>query len=138
MQLTIMIPTLDHPRCNRFITEMEIQMLESSHKICKLIKRVFIQLVDEENRTRILSNIIDDFEEMLINIPREERGARSVLVREFLKGFLDRSGLPYVCCFVSKTLLTTMNCCVFLDISVASPKMWFDFITGPEMDIFVE
>ncbi len=37
-----------------------------------------------------------------------------------------------------KTLLTIMNCCVFLDISVARPKMWFDFITGPEMDIFVD
>ncbi|PMD41118.1 cation transporter [Hyaloscypha variabilis F] len=69
---------------------MEIQMLESSHEICKLIMRVFIQLVDEENRTRILSNIIDDFEEMLINIPREERGASHLKIPPQLRRYLPR------------------------------------------------
>jgi len=71
---------------------------------------------DEIMRERILSNVADDFEEMLETL--REGGAKSVRVKKFLKASLERYGLPYVCCFVGTALVTSTNCPQFLAISV--------------------
>ena len=92
---------------------------------------------DETKREQTLSNVADDFEEIL-DTPREDKGTKSVRAKEYLKGFLKRYGLPYVCCFVATALITSTNCSKFLCFSVSSPRMWLDFITGPEVDIFIE
>lgn len=146
----IMTPALDHPRCIRFVTQAELEMLEVSREICKVVMRVFIRFVDEEypegteaidqwesvmivlqlynsadfvhpdsvkmateaywamcttafpvedERGRILGNIVDDFVEIL-DILRAEPVVRSARVRDYLKEFFDQYGLPclLLCC----------------------------------------
>lgn len=188
INLAILTPALDHPLCIRFTTQVELEILETSREICKVVMRVFIRLVDEEPpegteaieqweliitvlrqsrdanfvhpnsvkmiteaywgictmaspdenaRRRILSNIVDDFGDMLV-IQRAEPAVSSARIKDCLKEFSEQYGLPYVCCFVAQAFLTSMNCSIFLTISIASPQLWLEFLTGPEVDVFVE
>jgi len=139
MRLAILTPALDHPRCIRFVTQAELEMLEVSREICKVVMRVFIRFVDEEHpegteeidqwetimtvlrlykdadfvhpdsvkmvteaywaictmafaveneRGRTLSNVMDDFGEIL-DILRAEPVVRSARVKDCLKEFFD-------------------------------------------------
>lgn len=44
----IQTPKLDHPKCIRFATQAELELLDKSRGICKAVIKVFIRLVDEE------------------------------------------------------------------------------------------
>jgi hypothetical protein len=188
IKLAILTAALDHPQCIRFVTQTELEILETSREICKVVMRTFIRLVDEEPlegteafeqwelimtvfrqsrdadfvhpdsiriitevcggicklvcpddnaRGQVLSKVVDDFGEIL-DILRGEPTARSARVRGYLKEFFERYGLPFVCCFVAQALIASTNCSIFLTISVASPQLWLEFLTGPEVDVFVE
>jgi hypothetical protein len=183
----ILTPSLDHPRCIRFVTQAELETLEASREICKVVMRVFIRFFDEEHpegtgaidewesimtvlrlyndsdfvhpnsvkmvteaywamctmafpveneRGRILHKVMDDFVDIL-DILKAEPVVRSAQVKNYLKEFFDQYGLPYVCCFVAQAFLASMNCSIFLTISIASPQLWLDFLTGPEVNVFV-
>ena len=92
---------------------------------------------DENARVRTLSSIGDDFGEIL-DIQRVEPIIKPARIKDYLKESFERYGLPYICCFVARAFLISMNCSIFLTISVASPQMWLEFLTGPEVDVFVE
>jgi hypothetical protein len=92
---------------------------------------------DENTRGRIQEVAIEDFEEMLDNL-RAEPSIRSSRVNDYLEESSRLYGLPYVCCFVAQALLSSMNCSIFLTISVASSQKWLEFLTGPDTDVFIE
>lgn len=183
----IVTPSLDHPRCIRFVTQAELETLEASREICKVFMRVFIRFVDEEHpegtgaidewgsimtvlrlysdsdfvhadsvkmvteaywamntmafpvqneRARMLTKIMDDFVEIL-GILKAEPVVRSAQVKDYLKEFFGQYGLPYVCCFVAQAFLASMNCSIFLTISIASPQLWLEFLTGADVNVLV-
>jgi hypothetical protein len=93
-------------------------------------------MADQDARTRILRNVVEDLREMLDGA-EVEPSVRSARVRDYLTNVFGRYGLPYVCCFAAHAFLVSMNCSIFLTISVVSPQLWLDFISSLEGDIVV-
>lgn len=75
---------------------------------------------DQNARVQILTNVLDDFREIVDTLTVDPT-VRSAKVKDYLREFYERYGLPYVCCFVAHAMLTSMNCLIFLTIVVASP-----------------
>jgi hypothetical protein len=92
---------------------------------------------DEDTRLRILTLVIEDFQEMLDAL-RAEPIISSSRIHDYLEEFSRPYGAPYICCFVAQALLTSMNCSILLTISIASSQPWREFLTGPDTDVFIE
>jgi hypothetical protein len=128
----LIITVLNQSRDSDYVHPLSVHMItEAFWAICTAA------CPDENTGGQILKLVIEDLEEML-DIVRGEPSIRSSRIRDYLEEFSDRYGLPYICCFVAQALLASMNCSIFLTISMASSQTWLEFFTGPDTDVFIE
>jgi hypothetical protein len=131
-QWRLIMPVLRQSKESDFVHPLRVIMItEAFWAICKAA------CPGENTRGQVLEVVVEDFEEMLDTM-RAEPSIRSSRVKDYLEKFAEPYGLPYVCCFVALALLTSMNCSIFLTISVASSQTWLEFLTGQDTDLFVE
>jgi hypothetical protein len=113
-----------HPQSVNMITEAFWEMCTAAYP-------------EENTRAQILDFVHDDFQDMLHTL-RAEPSIRYWRIKDRLGEFSEPYGLPYLCCFVAQALLTSMNCSIFLTISVTSSQEWLEFLIGPDTNVLIK